>query len=127
VRRWGGRRRQADAGASAAAPPPSKVERLRNPSAADAAAETADDVVSHADDVVQQLTAAKLALSLGQVEAATAAVDEALRLARRVLTDLATEISPTPMSPLVRAHASGRGSGPVPVDMPKPRSTRREA
>lgn len=46
------------------------------------------ELLEREDDVVQHLTVAKFALAVGDVAAANAAVDAALRRSRRTITDM---------------------------------------
>jgi hypothetical protein len=52
--------------------------------------------MQHSDEVVQQLAVAKYALSVSDLPRATAAIDAALGMARRSLSNLLDIVSPTP-------------------------------
>jgi hypothetical protein len=93
--------------------PPDEADR--------AVARRQQELLERGDDVVQQLTAAKFALALGDVAAADAAVDAALTHSRRNLTDLVdTPELADHAGKLVRTEASGRVKPP----RPRPRRSR---
>jgi hypothetical protein len=94
-------------------PPPSDAER--------AVARRQQELLERGDNVVQQLTAAKFALALGDVAAADAAVDAALSQSRRSLTDMidTPELSDH-AGKLVRTEPAGSAKPP----RPRPRRSR---
>jgi hypothetical protein len=86
-----------------------------------AVARRQQELLERGDDVVQQLTAAKFALALGDVAAADAAVDAALTHSRRSLTDMVdTPERSDHAGKLVRTEPSG----PVKPPRPRPRRSR---
>lgn len=124
----------------------SAIGRLRDPgsvwsadgrSDADEGVSHAYEVVARADDIVQQLTAAKLALSLNDVATANTSIDAGLTQARRLLTDLATTAKADSDAAQAGSDRSRRrgdaparvpGTGSLrPADMPRPRERRRES
>jgi hypothetical protein len=78
------------------------------------------ELLEREDDVVQQLTAAKFALALGDVAAADAAVDAALSNSRRTITDLVDVAAEQHAGKLIRTQPS------TPVK-PPPQRPRRDA
>ena len=58
------------------------------------------------DDLVQHLAVAKYALEAGEPGRASAAVDAAMEIARRVLTRTQSEPGPAAEQPMVRSYPS---------------------
>ena len=58
------------------------------------------------DDLVQQLAVAKYALEAGEPDRASAAVDAAMAIARRVLTRTQSAPGPAAEQPMVRSYPS---------------------
>jgi hypothetical protein len=81
------------------------IEPRSNPRTPDADAERRRrDAVEINDDVVQGLVVARLAVEVGDLEAAAAALDRTLEAARKIMADLLEAGDPVTPGSLVRTH-----------------------